>query len=103
MNEPIDWSSQDRTSDEAWRNYFNLLLQGINDIMTAEFTDLSVYPYDDPKDFVNGFTLAGAFFSGLHMEQNPMIRQAQVSSFRKSLAMYIIDVINRLERDEKGV
>ena len=100
MNDPIDWSTDDRNNDQQWRDYFQLLLANIKDSVAHEFNDLSVFPYDDPRDFVNGFTLAGAFFSGLHLEANPVARQKQIASFRKTLALYLVSIINELEHSE---
>jgi len=59
---PLDWSSNESPSEESWRMYFQLLLKHIEDTITQEFYGAKPYIYDDPKDFINGFTLAGAFF-----------------------------------------
>lgn len=101
MNDPIDWSEQSRQDEETWRNYFKLMLSNLHNVMKDEFEEFKLYPFDDPKDFVNGFTLAGSFFVGLHLEQNPEIRKRNVSSFRRILAMYMINLIHELEHDER--
>ena len=59
--------------------------------------------YDNPKDFINGFTLAGAFFSGLHLEPDEVKRQKQTVMFRMTLAQSLLDIIKQLERGETGV
>ena len=101
MNDPIDWSEQSKKDEETWRNYFNLMLTNLQNVMESEFNEFEIYPYDDPRDFVNGFTLAGSFFVGLHLEQNPLIRKQNVASFRKTLAMFMISVIHDLEHNER--
>ena len=102
MND-FDWTSQLPPSDEAWTNYFNLLLSSIDDIVSEEFNGFysNMPMYDDPKDFVNGFTLAGAFFQGLHLETNPEVRKSQIASFRRSLSIFIMHLLYRLEHDER--
>ena len=101
MIDPIDWSDSDRDSEESWRSYFQLMLSNLHTVMKGEFQELELYPFDDPRDFVNGFTLAGSFFVGLHLEQNPETRKRNVSSFRRTLAMFMIGLIHELEHDER--
>jgi|TARA_R110000824_G_scaffold59762_2_gene160187 hypothetical protein len=90
-----DWST---TSQEEWDRYFNLILDSIDIVLKEEYSSLAI-PFDDPKDFVNGFTLAGAFFSGLNLEADFEKRKKQISSFRISLAMHLINIINKLEHE----
>ena len=99
----VNWSSNEPNSEEAWRMYFQLLLKHIEDIMTKEFYDAKPFLYDEPKDFINGFTLAGAFFSGLHLEVDEEKRQKQMVMFRMTLAQYLLHIITNLERGETGV
>jgi len=99
----IDWTGNERTSEESWQQYFQLLLTQIQSLMTTEFYSATPYLFDDPKDFINGFTLAGAFFSGLHLEPNEQTRQSQMVMFRMTLAQYLIHIIQQLERGETGV
>ena len=99
----INWSSNEEYSEEAWRMYFQLLLTHIESIMTQEFYDAKPFLYDEPKDFINGFTLAGAFFSGLNLEIDEEKRQKQMAMFRMTLATYLLHIIRNLERDETGV
>ena len=101
MNDPIDWSEADRNSEEAWRNYFQLMLSNLHNVMKGEFQAFEIYPFDDPRDFVNGFTLAGSFFVGLHLEPNLETRKRNVASFRRILAMFMISLIHELEHDER--
>jgi len=100
---PLDWTGNEGTSEESWRQYFQLLLTQIQSIMTNEFYEAKPYLYDDPKDFINGFTLAGAFFSGLHLEPDEQARESQTSMFRMILAQYLLHIIHQLERGETGV
>ena len=102
-NNPFDWagSTSGTPDEEAWRNYFNLLLTSINELITKEFNSTHAPIYDDPQDFINGFTLAGSFFSGLHLDPNDETRKANVVSFRKTLAMYLMNILGRLEYDER--
>jgi hypothetical protein len=88
-----DWSN---TPQEEWDTYFNLILDSIDIVIKEEYDSLAI-PFDDPKDFVNGFTLAGAFFSGLHLEPDFEKKKQQISSFRISLAMHLINIINKLK------
>lgn len=99
----LDWTPPQSPSDEAWTQYFNLLLSNIDDVITAEFNGFysNIPMYDDPKDFINGFTLAGSFFQGLHLEPNLELRKTQTASFRKSLAMFLIHLLDRLEHEER--
>ena len=90
-----DWSN---TPQEEWDTYFNLILDSIDIVIKEEYDSLAT-PFDDPKDFVNGFTLAGAFFSGLHLEPDFEKKKQQISSFRISLAMHLINIINKLEHE----
>ena len=101
MIDPIDWSDSDRDSEESWRNYFQLMLSNLQNVMKDEFKEFEIYPFDDPRDFVNGFTLAGSFFVGLHLEPDLEIRQRNVASFRRILAMFMISLIHELEHDER--
>ena len=106
MNNPIDWSGNtdpSRDAQEAWRQYFRILLDSVKAIVTDDFHANKHAPYDDPVDFVNGFTLAGAFFSGLYLEQNPEHMKRNVYDFRVTLSDHLMRIINQLERDERRV
>ena len=52
---------------------------------------------------MNGFTLAGAFFSGLYLEQNPEHMKRNVYDFRVTLSDHLMRIINQLELDERRV
>lgn len=99
----INWSSNEGTSEESWRMYFQLLFKHLEDTITQDFYQATPYLYDNPKDFINGFTLAGAFFSGLHLEPDEVKRQKQTVMFRMTLAQSLLDIIKQLERGETGV
>ena len=99
----INWTGNEGASEEDWRMYFQMLLTQIEDIMTHEFYSAMPYLYDDPKDFINGFTLAGAFFSGLHLELDEVKRKKQIVMFRMTLATHLVHMISQIERDETGV
>ena len=103
MMNNLNWTGSEGSSEEEWRMYFQLLLKQIGDIMKHEFYSAKPYLYDDPKDFINGFTLAGAFFSGLHLESDEVKRQKQIVMFRMTLAQYLLGIIKELERGETGV
>lgn len=106
MSSPIDWSGDTAHSNdpqEAWRQYFRILLESITAVVSNDFHGNKRYPYDDPVDFVNGFTLAGAFFSGLYLEQDQESMSRNVKDFRITLSSHLIHIIDQLERDEKGV
>ena len=100
---PFDWTGYPSATpdEEAWRNYFNLLLTSIEDLISKEFHVTHAPMYDDPQDFINGFTLAGSFFTGLHLDPNEESRKASIVSFRKTLAMYLMHILGRLEYDER--
>ena len=100
MSNPLDWANSP-PDEEAWRNYFNLLLTSMSSVVTQEFHATHAPMYDDPQDFINGFTLAGAFFSGLHLDPNEESRKANIVLFRKTLAMYLLQMLGRLEYDER--
>lgn len=99
----INWQGGEETSEEEWNMYFQLLLKSIEDIMTHEFYTAKPYLYDDPQDFINGFTLGGAFFSGLHLEPDAIKCKKQTVMFRTTLATHLINIVSRIERGETGV
>ena len=103
MMNNINWTGSEGTSEEDWRIYFQLLLKQLKDVMTNEFYNAKPFLYDDPKDFINGFTLAGAFFQGLYLEPDAVKRKKQILMFRTTLATYLVHMISELERGETGV
>jgi len=102
-NNPFDWrgSAPRSPNEEAWRNYFNLLLTSMDDSISNEFKITHAPMYDDPQDFINGFTLAGSFFTGLHLEPDEEKRKEAIVSFRRTLATYLLSILGRLEYDER--
>ena len=102
-NNSLEWPNNENSSEESWLQYFQLLLTNIEDIMTQEYHSELYMLYDDPKDFINGFTLAGAFFSGLHLEFDSKKRKNQIVMFRTTLATHLVRILDKLEQDERGV
>jgi hypothetical protein len=103
MNDPLDWDNSPTPSEESWQAYFNLLLHNIKSVITTEYNEFydRIPMYDDPNDFINGFTLAGAFFQGLGLEPDEDKRKEQIVHFRKSLAIYLVHIISQLEHEER--